>query len=648
MTVALVFVISLGVLVGAEPAAATVETAAPHDPHLTRLLLTMRRGGFLDDREAALENVETILQQAQDAYVRGDALGSAILLFELTHNPRYETLRSLPIGSAIDYHLGVALHSYGAVMTARDAFRRVMAKGPADDYFGPSLRRHVDIALEGKDYVRGVEELDQALAPSGGLSAVAAADLDEYEYLRARALQQRGDFRAAVSAYEKVGPTSRFHTAALYLRGVVHATAGQLRAAEHAFCQVIGGPHQSTAAYYVDQRYFDVRDLAHLGLGRVAHEELRHEHAFYHYFQVPQDSDHVPSALFEAAWTMAEAGEYAVARDLIRELQERFPDAPQAVEARLLAALLQLYDCDFRTAEDQFTRFVDDLVPVLNSIERVRQEPATLRAMHAELAALRAGKRDSDRDSEAHQLLLTLLDENPRYARLSRDARILRNEARFAQALHRELRRMGEQVRGDTTATHRDPQGDALEVFEQVQRLEQAWAGLSRQIREAEAAGASTQAVDSLRAEAAALHARIQALEARSRDAILVGPLPGTAQGADLLALLEDDAARMLDLRARSLRLAARIDDQAVSVAAMQLGELKRHINGLLGEARMGRIDAVLGAKKKLEIEVRDMAAGRFPPELFGKLQIEGMVTDAEEFWPYEGEYWADEYEGFR
>ena len=62
----------------------------------------------------------------------------------------------------------------------------------------------------------------------------------------------------------------------------------------------------------------------------------------------------------------------------------------------------------------------------------------------------------------------------------------------------------------------------------------------------------------------------------------------------------------------------------------------------------MGRIDAVLGAKKKLEIEVRDMAAGRFPPELFGKLQIEGVVGDDEEFWPYEGEYWADEYEGYR
>jgi hypothetical protein len=67
-----------------------------------------------------------------------------------------------------------------------------------------------------------------------------------------------------------------------------------------------------------------------------------------------------------------------------------------------------------------------------------------------------------------------------------------------------------------------------------------------------------------------------------------------------------------------------------------------------MGEARMGRIDAVLGAKKKLEIEVQSMAAGRFPSELFGKLQIEGMVGDDEEYWPYEGEYWADEYEDYR
>ena len=46
--------------------------------------------------------------------------------------------------------------------------------------------------------------------------------------------------------------------------------------------------------------------------------------------------------------------------------------------------------------------------------------------------------------------------------------------------------------------------------------------------------------------------------------------------------------------------------------------------------------------------EVFDLAAGRFPPELAGSLWQQGMIGDDEEYWPFEGEYWADEYEGWR
>ena len=135
-------------------------------------------------------------------------------------------------------------------------------------------------------------------------------------------------------------------SAGLYLQGTIYAERRQFREAEAKFCEVVQGPNASTTAFYVDRRYFPVRDLANLGLGRVAHEERRHPHAFYHYFQVPEDSPELPKALFEAAWTMAEHGEYAVARDLVSDLRARYPDTPQAVEAELLDALLKLYDCD--------------------------------------------------------------------------------------------------------------------------------------------------------------------------------------------------------------------------------------------------------------------------------------------------------------
>ena len=38
----------------------------------------------------------------------------------------------------------------------------------------------------------------------------------------------------------------------------------------------------------------------------------------------------------------------------------------------------------------------------------------------------------------------------------------------------------------------------------------------------------------------------------------------------------------------------------------------------------------------------------RMRSRLNGKLWEEGLISDDEEYWPAEGEYWADEYEGWR
>ena len=68
----------------------------------------------------------------------------------------------------------------------------------------------------------------------------------------------------------------------------------------------------------------------------------------------------------------------------------------------------------------------------------------------------------------------------------------------------------------------------------------------------------------------------------------------------------------------------------------------------VLDKAKLGKVDAVIGQKRKLDIEVQDLAAGRFPEELIGKMWNASMIGDDEEYWPFQGEYWSDEYEGFR
>ena len=55
-----------------------------------------------------------------------------------------------------------------------------------------------------------------------------------------------------------------------------------------------------------------------------------------------------------------------------------------------------------------------------------------------------------------------------------------------------------------------------------------------------------------------------------------------------------------------------------------------------------------LAQKSAREVEVQDLAAGRFPEELRARLWNAGMIGDDEEYWPFQGEYWADEYEDWR
>ena len=83
-------------------------------------------------------------------------------------------------------------------------------------------------------------------------------------------------------------------------------------------------------------------------------------------------------------------------------------------------------------------------------------------------------------------------------------------------------------------------------------------------------------------------------------------------------------------------------------IAEKALVDLDKRLRDLLRQARLTQIDAIIGKKKKLEIEIEHLRDGRYPAELFATLQLEGLMGDDEEYWPFEGEYWSDEYENYK
>ena len=119
---------------------------------------------------------------------------------------------------------------------------------------------------------------------------------------------------------------------------------------------------------------------------------------------------------------------------------------------------------------------------------------------------------------------------------------------------------------------------------------------------------------------------------------------PVSARGGPFAKEAADDAGA----GGRGARAARAAGGATSAIAEAALVDLDKRLRELLRQARLTHIDAVIGKKKKLEIEIANLREGRYPAEHVRELQLEGLMGDDEEYWPFEGEYWSDEYENYK
>jgi hypothetical protein len=153
---------------------------------------------------------------------------------------------------------------------------------------------------------------------------------------------------------------------------------------------------------------------------------------------------------------------------------------------------------------------------------------------------------------------------------------------------------------------------------------------------------------DEAKKSLAALEARRHELAAQLERMADMEQSAGVGDRSGLSAMVRADRGAAHALRARAATLAWKIDSASGELIRAALVDLRTKLDGMLRQARLGKIDAVVGQKRKLERQIEDLAAGRFPAEMFGKLHIEGLIGDDEEYWPPEPERWADEYENYK
>jgi hypothetical protein len=130
------------------------------------------------------------------------------------------------------------------------------------------------------------------------------------------------------------------------------------------------------------------------------------------------------------------------------------------------------------------------------------------------------------------------------------------------------------------------------------------------------------------------------------------GGAPGTAgagsggAGTDLADLLRADAALGAEMQSRIAAARKELAAAETMLARDALHRLDLRLSRLLRRARLGRIESVLGRKRALEVEVEAIRLGYLPRDAVDSLEAARYLEDNEEYWPFEGDDWPDEYVG--
>jgi hypothetical protein len=584
-----------------------------------------------DGVAAALAAAEQKLDEGR----RDEAIGDLVYLVE---SPRFEPFRGLDEGRNAILLLGDALGRAGAYDPARAYLVPLLDTNPPDIWARRAARSLVDLGLDSDHPELFVEDLKKVGA---GAPDELAGDI---AYLAGRTEQRAGHDEAAIAALSRVSPRSRFWAQATYLMGLVHVGKGRLKQGEQQFCKVADvkqTPREALA--FGGSDFFQVRDMARLGLGRVAHEQYRFDDARYYYYLVPNDSERLPEALYESANSRYEAKDYRGARDLLDEMRSRGDKSRYDDEVWVFDAYVDLALCEFPKADEKLRQFIKRYEPVRDAARRTTADP---RALGDLVGAVQTGADPESlgtrADAEPLRAIGATLRADPDYGVATRRLAELDHEL---SGLRQSMAALDDAKTRLTSSKEVRPRADALlggTPAERSERLDAQLAEVRRLIHQVKASGGHA-------AEVEQLEQQLAALEARARDAVQSErPALGASAGpaATLPDLVAADRVQSTALYAEGETMRTKLADAQRAAAKDALSRLDQRLSRLLRRARLGRIETVLGKKRALELEIEALTEGYLPQGAVDSLEAARYLRDDEEYWPFDGEDWADEYVG--
>jgi hypothetical protein len=566
---------------------------------------------------------------------RDEAIGDLVYLVE---SPRFEPFATSEEGKTALFLLGDALSSAGALQPARGYLIRLLKGDPGDTSYRRAVHSLVDAGLASDRPEVILKDLE--VVPPSAPDELTG----DVQYLRGRAAELAKKSDDALAAYAKVGEKSRFWAQATYLSGVLEVEKRDFARGEQLFCKV-ADPKQTPkrAAMFGGSEFFRVRDLARLGLGRVAHEQYRFDDARYYYYLVPNDSETITEALYETATTRYEAKDYDGARQALDDLKRLKLDHVYEDEAYILDSYVDLATCHFPQADKKLQAFIARYEPVRDAARRISKDGAATKAL---VDAVRAGADPASAGlgvpDDTSRALGSLLRVDSGYGRAARRLSLLDHQLSGLRRSMTELDEASQKLSAQKGTRAQSDAGLSASPADQVARIESQIRELSRLLREAERSVKSRPDVELLSKELEALQLQARAARASLSEASSAPAVKGN----DLPGLIASDRELASSLYQKSAGLRLEAEQQQLGLAADALARLDLRLSRLLRRARLGRIETVLGKKRALEVEIEALSQGLLPQTIVDSLDAQRYLLDNEEYWPFEGEDWEDEYVG--
>ncbi|HEY1957821.1 MAG TPA: hypothetical protein VGH28_19505 [Polyangiaceae bacterium] len=633
--------------------AATTEPTASGEPDSRgaamqtygQALATRKLGGTL---QLSLDDVQARAAEGEDLLRAGRIDEAVSRMLDLVESTQFQPFVNDEAGRAAIFLLGDAYARAGAYQPARAYFRKLLNQNGAWDkiatYARRAVRRLVEIGIETQRFQDAQDDLK--MVPQSAPEETRG----EISYLNGRAAEAKNDPDGALAAYAQVTQRSRFWAQATYLQGLIQVEKKNYKEGENLFCKIADPKRASeNAPLYGDERFFAVRDLARLALGRVAHEQFRFDDARYYYYLVPRDSDRLAEALYEAATSRYEKKDYQGARELLDELKGLQIHHPYEDEAWILDAYIDLAQCKFKPADDKLLKFVALYEPVRDAARRVQNDE---RAMNALLESARAGgdpaasaEAGASLGPEALRAIAALVRIDPAYGAVAHQRAVLEHEASGLRLTRGSLDDIRQQLA--TTGGVRPAQiaqfSSGPSDDERAHDAGEALEGVRRLLSDVEGSGASSATVAPLKEELEKLQIRVNA--ARAAQATPTAAAAATG-GKDLPDLIRSDDQTASSFVQTIDQARADLQHTENALAKDALHRVDLRLSRLLRRARLGRIESVLGRKRALEIEIEAINNGFLPQDAVDALDASRFLKDNEEYWPFEGDDWPDEFVG--